>query len=159
MTNLLTEHSMQEIEQFIHHLGWHLLSLARLALDVLQIRHHMLEGRSPVSLVQQAVVDYLPQTLVALVGHFEGLLVVADHAGDLRDRSALERNVEGEHLPQDDTERVDVCCGSVLFTAKNLWRHPVRGSDLSVIISVKLLLVSRQPEITQLHRHLIQIIY
>ena len=108
----------------------------------------MLKCGSPLLVVKQAVVYNFPQTLVALAGHFEGLLVVANHACYLCNRPAFEGDVECQHLPEDHSEGIHVCGRGVLLASQNLWRHPVRCSNLSVVVRIKLLLVPGQTEIT-----------
>ena len=109
---------------------------------MLEVGNHMLKCGSPLLVVKQAIVYNFPQTLVALAGHFEGLLVVANHACNLCNRPAFEGDVERQHLPEDNSERIHVSGRGVLLTSQNLWRHPVRCSDLSVVVRIKLLLVS-----------------
>ena len=108
---------------------------------MLEVGNHMLKCGSPLLVVKQAVVYNFPQTLVALAGHFEGLLIIPYHPRNLRNRPSFEGDVECQHLPEDHSERIHVCSRGVLLTSQNLWRHPVRSSDLAVVVRIKLLLV------------------
>ena len=66
---------------------------------------------------------------------------------------ALERWLTRHNFPHNDPVGVNVGFMAVVCVAlEHLGRHPVRRSDLAMVISVELLLISRQPEIAQLHR-------
>lgn len=100
--------SVEKIEQFVYGCGCRGLVHTRLRLYLLQVRHDVIEGGSAARFVDQTVVYDLAQTLIALQRHRERLFVVANHAGDVRDGPSLERDVESEHLPQDNSKGVDI---------------------------------------------------
>ena len=109
---------------------------------MLEVGNHMLKCGSPLLVVKQAIVYNFSETLITLAGHLEGLLVISNHASNLRNRPAFEGDVERQHLPEDDSKRIHIGSRSIFFTSQNFWCHPMRCTNFAMIVGIKLLLVS-----------------
>lgn len=77
--------------------------------------------------------------------------MVAYHTGDVWYGAPLKGNVECEHLPQDNSEGIHVSRWRVLLTAQDLWGHPVRCTNLTMIVCVKLGLIAGKSKVAQFH--------
>ena len=109
---------------------------------MLEIGDHVFKCGPPVLVVKQAIVHNFSETLITLTGHLEGLLVISNHACNLRNRPAFEGDVERQHLPEDDSKRIHIGSRSIFFTSQNFRRHPMGCTNFAMIVGIKLLLVS-----------------
>lgn len=61
------------------------------------------------------------------------------------------RNISCDELPKDDTEAVDISSLCVLLSPQDLRGHPVRRTDLPVVVPHKLFLIPREAKVANLH--------
>ena len=107
--------------------------------------------------VERVVVEACVVSLLVLeCRQLQLLRVIAHRSDDLRMRSALVWNFAGHELPENDAKAVDIGGFRVGLSAEDLRRHPVRSTDLAVVVSDELLLIPCQTKVTDLDRPIVR---
>lgn len=75
--------SVEEVKKFVDHLRIRGFISSRLLFNLLKIRDDVVKVGPSLWLVDQAIIDYFTQVVVALRRHFECFFVVANHACNL----------------------------------------------------------------------------
>lgn len=111
--------------------SWHF----QLLLDLFHLAHHFLERRPKSWVAFSAAHKDIEESFVGMMRDGDVVvLVVADHADDLRSRVVFVGNAASQHLPQQYAETVDVGGAFVLASAQYLRSHPVRRSYSDVLV-------------------------
>jgi hypothetical protein len=66
--------------------------------------------------------------------------MVPNRACNLGLRAFLERDLASEELPKDHSERVNICGFGIFLPSEDLGSHPVRRTDLALVIFDKAVL-------------------